>query len=109
MRREEAPRDPLAEGLLLLSAAFWGGNYSLTKYGISGIDPFVFNALRYGVAFVCLALAFSGGVRWVPVRRKDWGNDLQLPRWRGRGLPLPVSGWSALPATSDSFCRELRF
>lgn len=66
-------RDLRAEALLLMGALIWAANYPVAKYGISRIDIFVFNALRFVVAAALLAvLVRARGRPWIVVSRADW-------------------------------------
>ena len=61
-----------AELLLLLVITIWAANYPLAKYGIGGINMFVFNGIRYVVAALVLGGALLGQARWRPIARSDW-------------------------------------
>lgn len=66
--------DPRTEGLLLLCVLIWGANYSVSKFGITRIDPLVYNALRYLIGAGCLAMVLAfGSRRRVPIARSDRG------------------------------------
>ncbi|WDV09338.1 DMT family transporter [Lysinibacillus irui] len=47
-----------AEFLMLTVALAWGCSYLMMKVGLDIISPFNLIALRFGIAFVCLALIF---------------------------------------------------
>ena len=52
----------LTTALLVSMAVIWGVNYSVVKFGASGIAPLAFNGLRVGLAaVVLLTLAALGG------------------------------------------------
>ncbi|MRR37661.1 EamA family transporter, partial [bacterium] len=59
--------DPRAEGLLLLCVLIWGANYSVSKFGISQVDPLVYNAFRYIIGAGCLLVILALGPRREPV------------------------------------------
>lgn len=40
--------------LLLLVAAVWGGSFVIQKMAMDLMDPFIYNALRFGLASICL-------------------------------------------------------
>lgn len=66
-------RDLRAEALLLLVVLTWAANYPVAKYGIAQLDIFVFNAIRYVVASLLLALLFRATrSTWAPVGAGDW-------------------------------------
>jgi drug/metabolite transporter (DMT)-like permease len=44
-------RDKTTELLLLAVALIWASNYPLTKFGLIGLDIFIFNSIRFIVAF----------------------------------------------------------
>jgi O-acetylserine/cysteine efflux transporter len=71
--------------MVLLVVLIWGANNSLVKWGITGLDLFVFNGIRYLVALAVLALLFAARFRWVPVERTEW------PRLLGFGLVASVA------------------
>ena len=47
-----------AELLMASVTLAWGSSYLLMKVGLNGIGPFNLIALRFGIAFVCMLLAF---------------------------------------------------
>ena len=65
--------DPRAEGLLLLCVLIWGANYSVSKFGISQVDPLVYNAFRYIIGAGCLLVILALGPRREPVAPSDRG------------------------------------
>jgi drug/metabolite transporter (DMT)-like permease len=72
------PSERSVEVLLLLVVFIWAANAPLAKFGISGLDIYVFNAIRYvvaGVALTSIAVLRSG---WRAVDRKDWPNLIAL-------------------------------
>jgi len=44
-------------------ALAWGSSYLLMKIGLDSISPFNLIALRFGIAFICMALLFSSRFR----------------------------------------------
>ncbi len=61
-----------AELLLLLVVTIWACNYPVAKYGISGLNLYVFNALRFITATLLLAAVSLFRSSWVPIRKDDW-------------------------------------
>jgi drug/metabolite transporter (DMT)-like permease len=61
-----------AELLLLLVVTIWACNYPVAKYGISGLNLYVFNALRFITAALLLAFVYFVRSSWIPIRRADW-------------------------------------
>ncbi len=47
-----------ADGALLAITLIWGSTFVVTKGALGGIGPFEFLALRFGLAFIALALIF---------------------------------------------------
>lgn len=45
----------------------WGSSYLLMKVGLDDIDPFNLIALRFGIAFVCMALIFLPRFRYLTI------------------------------------------
>src|SRR5437016_6088189 len=64
-----------AESLLLVVVVIWAANYPLAKWGISGLDVFVFNAIRFVVASFVVTAMFVVRSSWQPVAR---GNLLKM-------------------------------
>lgn len=60
------------EALLLVAVTIWAANYPVAKYGLTGLDVFVFNSIRYVVAAALLVGIFVARFRWVPVTPDDW-------------------------------------
>ncbi len=71
MQRERSiPRG--LEAQLLFAIVIWAVNYPLAKYGVLGLDPFVFNAIRYIVAAAVLVAPYvAGNSSWTPVLPED--------------------------------------
>ena len=94
-----------AESWLIVVVFVWAANYPLAKYALSGLNPLIFNSIRYIVATLVLTgfLALRKE-SWVRVERAD------LPRllWAGlvagiiyqvtfiTGLSLTTAGNSAI-------------
>jgi drug/metabolite transporter (DMT)-like permease len=66
------------ESMLMAAVIIWAANYPVSKYGLSGLGVFVFNALRFVVASLFLVLLFARRFRWMPVARRDWMTLLGL-------------------------------
>jgi drug/metabolite transporter (DMT)-like permease len=61
-----------ADGLLLLTAFFWGVNFAVVKFALAEIPPLVFNGLRFFVAAgTMLILAWATGRR-LNFQRRHW-------------------------------------
>jgi drug/metabolite transporter (DMT)-like permease len=65
-----------AEGFLLFTVVIWAANYPLAKFGLSGLHPFVFNAIRYVVAALVLWLVTLMSGPPVKVERRDFSRLL---------------------------------
>lgn len=52
MKSPEKSKRLVAESLLLVVVVIWAANYPLAKFGLSGLHPFVFNAIRYITAVI---------------------------------------------------------
>ena len=61
-----------AEFLLVTTVVIWAANNTLVKWALGGVDPLVFNSIRFGVASGVIALVFLVRSRWVVVQRGDW-------------------------------------
>jgi drug/metabolite transporter (DMT)-like permease len=57
---------------MLICVLIWGSNFAVSKFGISGMNPMLFNALRYIVAAAVLNGVFLVGKRWTPLARDEW-------------------------------------
>ncbi|MGH2569505.1 MAG: DMT family transporter [Bacteroidota bacterium] len=66
------PRYRSAEFLLLIVVIIWASNFPIAKYGIRGLDIFVFNGIRYLSAFIAVALIFRLRGKWKDVHSSDW-------------------------------------
>ena len=47
-----------ADRVIALIAILWGSSYLMMKVGLDGIPPFTITALRFSIAFLCVALLF---------------------------------------------------
>jgi drug/metabolite transporter (DMT)-like permease len=71
--RNDGDRDIRAELWLVVGALLWAANYPVVKYGISGIDKFVFNGLRYCISAGTLFLLYKAlRLPWTRVEPRDW-------------------------------------
>jgi drug/metabolite transporter (DMT)-like permease len=61
-----------AEMLLVLVVLIWSSNYPIAKYGISVLDVFVFNAIRFIVAAAFVLVFFVTRFAWSRVEPRDW-------------------------------------
>jgi drug/metabolite transporter (DMT)-like permease len=61
-----------AELLLLLVVTIWACNYPVAKYGISGLNLYIFNALRFVTAALLIAFVYFARSPWIPIRKADW-------------------------------------
>jgi drug/metabolite transporter (DMT)-like permease len=64
-------REGKAELLLLAVVVIWASNFPVAKFGIAGLNPFVFNALRYLVAGCVIGIIFAFRGTWIPVLPSD--------------------------------------
>ena len=63
----------LADVLLLLTATFWGVNFSVVKFALADLSPLAFNGLRFAVASgTMLILTLATGHRLSFNRRDVW-------------------------------------
>jgi drug/metabolite transporter (DMT)-like permease len=65
-------RDKGAEVLILIVVVIWAFNYPISKYGITGLDIYVFNSVRFVVAAGILGTAMFLRSRWTPLDHADW-------------------------------------
>jgi O-acetylserine/cysteine efflux transporter len=61
-----------AEVLLSIVVFVWAVNYPVAKYGLMGLNPFIFNAIRFFVATAVIGALLLRRSHWVPVKRSDW-------------------------------------
>jgi drug/metabolite transporter (DMT)-like permease len=71
-------RDKTTELLLLAVALIWASNYPLTKFGLAALDIFVFNSIRFLVAFVLLVVIMSARSISLKVDSSDRKSIFQL-------------------------------
>ena len=57
---------------LLLVIVVWAANYPVSKYGITGLNIFVFNSIRFLFAAVLLVILFRMRFAWRQVTAADW-------------------------------------
>jgi drug/metabolite transporter (DMT)-like permease len=67
-----------AELLLLLVVFIWAANYPVTKFGLLRLDIYVFNSIRFIVAFALLASIFVARREWFTMPPADRGKIIQL-------------------------------
>jgi len=60
------------ELLVLGVIIIWAGNFPVAKWGLRGIDPLIFNAIRYVIATSLLLVIYFSRSSWTPVHRTDW-------------------------------------
>ncbi|RCK77577.1 MAG: Permease of the drug/metabolite transporter (DMT) superfamily [Ignavibacteriae bacterium] len=57
---------------LLFITFVWAANYPIIKYGISGLNIFIFNAVRFITASIVLAIIFVVREKWIKIPKNDW-------------------------------------
>jgi drug/metabolite transporter (DMT)-like permease len=67
-RAELRRTELLVLGVILI----WATNFPIAKWGLRGIEPLLFNALRYVVASALLAFMYFARTAWTPVQASDW-------------------------------------
>jgi drug/metabolite transporter (DMT)-like permease len=65
------PRTAAIEFWMLVCVLIWAVNYPVAKYGLSALNPMVFNSLRFVVAALVLAVPFALGREWKRIARAD--------------------------------------
>jgi drug/metabolite transporter (DMT)-like permease len=63
--------DRSAELLLLLVVFIWAANYPVTKFGLERLDIYIFNSIRFIVAFGLLVSVFVAKREWFTMPRAD--------------------------------------
>ncbi len=78
--------------LFLVVATFWGGSFVSIKILLEAVPPFLGAALRLGLAFVFLAIAFDGLKKntRVPVRLRS---KIWLAGLFAQGFPMALLFW----------------
>ena len=72
MTRNAREGETRTELWLLLVIVVWAANYPVSKYGIIGLNIFVFNSLRFLFAAVLLVILFRIRFTWQKVTGADW-------------------------------------
>ncbi|MBQ7492648.1 MAG: DMT family transporter [Clostridia bacterium] len=62
-----------AEGLLVLTTAFWGVSYYFTRICLRQMDPLTLNAFRFLTAFLVLGLIYRKNLRALNRETAKWG------------------------------------
>lgn len=57
-----------ADFLIALIAITWGSSYLMMKVGLESIPPFSLMALRFGIAFICIAIVFAKKLKSTTLR-----------------------------------------
>ena len=57
-----------ADFMIALVAVAWGSSYVMMKVGLDGIPAFSLTALRFGIAFVCIAAVFAKELKYTTFR-----------------------------------------
>ncbi len=74
----ESRSEKSAELLLLVVVFIWASNFPIAKYGIGGLDIFVFNGIRYLSALVVITILFRLRGSWKAVSAHDWRRMIAL-------------------------------
>lgn len=72
MTGESQSSEKSTELMLLVVVFIWASNFPIAKYGIGGLDIFVFNGIRYLFAFAIVAVMFRLRGTWKTVDASDW-------------------------------------
>lgn len=57
-----------ADFMIALISVAWGSSYVMMKVGLDGIPAFSLVALRFGIAFVCIAAVFAKELKYTTLR-----------------------------------------
>lgn len=79
MNNESTPsKEHRAELLLLIVVVIWASNFSIAKFGIQGLDIFLFNGIRYISAFIVMIVLFRFRCTWQETSRSDWAKMIGI-------------------------------
>ncbi len=70
--RTKSKNETNAEALLLVVVFIWALNAPLAKYGLSGLNVWVFNSIRFVCAAIVLAVIFFSRSNLTPPSKRDW-------------------------------------
>jgi drug/metabolite transporter (DMT)-like permease len=67
-----------AEALLLVVVLIWALNAPLAKYGLSGLNVWIFNSIRFVCGAIVLSAVFLRRSEWARVTSNDWMRLVRL-------------------------------
>lgn len=94
-----------ADILLLAVAFFWGSTFLLVKSALEGITPFVFLAIRFITAFICLFLVYRPGKKIF--NKQLWQASLLIGFFLFAGYALQTVGLMFTTASNAGFITGL--
>ncbi|HEX5416208.1 MAG TPA: DMT family transporter [Chloroflexota bacterium] len=94
-----------ADAALVGVTLVWGSTFIVVKDGLTGIGPFEFIALRFGIACLALALAFIGRLR--ALDRAAWRAGLIIGCFLFLGYAFQTSGLLYTTASRAGFITGL--
>ena len=71
MVHRERNHSAFIEISLLAVVVIWAVNYPVIKYGLAGLNPFIFNSVRYITASVIAVLPFLWHYKWRRIAKED--------------------------------------
>ena len=95
----------LADGLLLLVTVIWGTSFALTKQVLVQVPNYTYTAIRYGLAFVALAL-LAGPNLW-RLGSKGWRDAALLGGLLLLGFMFQTAGLRLTSSTHSAFITAL--
>ncbi len=75
----------IANGMILMTALFWGSSYAVRKIGLAYVGPFFFNGLRFSVAFLFVVSAYLIQSRIINKGVQDESKNLKPLSFQIRG------------------------
>lgn len=95
----------LADGLLILVTVIWGTSFPLTKQVLAQVPNFSYTTIRYGIAFIALAI-FAGPNLW-RLGRKGWRDAGLLGGLLLLGFMIQTAGLRLTSSTHSAFITSL--
>ena len=95
----------LADGLLVLVTIIWGTSFPLTKQVLAKVPNFTYTTIRYGIAFVALAI-LAGSNLW-RLGAKGWRDAGLLGGLLLLGFMFQITGLRLTSSTHSAFITAL--
>lgn len=105
LQRRAKNRSRQALLLMLAVVAVWGSTFVLVKDALADVSPLLFNLLRMGLAFCCLAVVYRD--QWKRLTRRAWMGGAAIGLFLAVGYQFQTAGLLLTTPSKSAFLTGL--